>query len=93
VDSRGGAIDIEAAALLTAVAVEGLSDPDIEAAVKELRAARPYLFEGGAVAVAGGASMSPGVSRGGALDAAAEAASSGDRGALLRYLRMRRGSV
>ena len=91
--SRAGAIDIEAAALLTAVAVEGLSDPDIESAVKELRSTRPYLFEGGAVAAAGGASMSPGVSSGGAMDAAAEAASSGDRGALMRYLRMRRGAL
>jgi hypothetical protein len=91
--SAAGAVDIEAAALLTAVAIEGVEDADIEGAVAELRSEKPFLFasSGGVRGAAAGSSMAPAAAREGVTHAAAEAAATGDRAALLRYLRMRRG--
>ncbi|MFA7235867.1 MAG: hypothetical protein WC058_03295 [Phycisphaeraceae bacterium] len=85
------AVDLEAARLLTELAVEQMDEPDVAAAVEELRQRKPYLFRrrGG-----GGATLSPRPrpgNGGGTLDDAAEQASqSGDRRDLLRYLRLRR---
>lgn len=87
------AVDLEAARLLTELAVEQMDESDVAAAVEELRQRKPYLFRrrhsGG-----GGASLSPRPRPGngsGTLDDAAEQASqSGDRRDLLRYLRLRR---
>lgn len=85
--------DLEAARLLTEAAVAQMDEVDVEAAVSELRRRKPYLFRsvdrGGSP---GGRSQRY---RGGAGDqldeAAAEAAVSGNRRDLLRYLRLRRG--
>jgi hypothetical protein len=104
---EAGAIDLEAATLLAMVATgdagadrggggAGGSALDAEAVVEALREQRPFLFErrssrrsGAGMAGAGLAQEHAGL---GSLERAAEeAASSGDRGALLRYLRLRRG--
>jgi len=85
-------IDLEAARLLTEAAIEAMDEPDVEAAVSELRRRRPYLFRrserSGGGAMSG---KSRGANGGSGLDEAARAAvGSGDRRDLLRYLRMRR---
>ncbi len=91
------ALDAETVALLTEVAVSAMSEPDVRAAVEELRREKPFLFRGGARRRGPGASaMSAAVERGAGLGAelgelADEARASGDRGALLAYLRQRRG--
>ena len=95
------AVDLETARLLTEVAVSQMDDRDVAQAVRELRQRKPFLFKGGtkpdsrpparitrhigAMGAHAGAAVSP-------LRAFAnEAATTGDRGALLRYLRARRG--
>ena len=86
---RQGAIDVETAALLTEAAVSGMEKKDVKGAVAELRRGKPYLFHVATRASAMGgvpSEVSP------LEDAAAEARESGDRRALLRYLRMRRGA-
>ena len=86
------AIDLEAARLLTEVAVAQMDKPDVEAAVAELRERKPYLFRRDAGApVEAGMGARPRGGEAQQLSAAAEqAATTGDRRALLRYLRMRR---
>ena len=88
------AVDLEAARLLTERAVEQMDEPDVSAAVEELRRHRPYLFrrrEGGAGGGGGVMAAREEEGDGGEVSqAAAEAAASGDRRALLRYLRLRR---
>jgi hypothetical protein len=83
-----GALDVETAALLTEAAVAGLSAPDARAAVADLKRRKPFLFRtppSAAGAMAGHAAAA------GTLDqAAADARDSGDRRALLRYLRLKR---
>ncbi len=87
-------LDLEAARLLTEAAVLSMEEEDVEEAVKDLREKRPYLFretvrEGRKVNGGMGVRSRKGGSQG--LRHAAEQASvSGDRGDLLRYLRMRR---
>lgn len=83
------AIDLPAARLLTEAAIEQMSDGDVAEAVSDLRRHKPYLFRHRG---ARGGSLSPRPRHGhGQVDeAAAEAASSGDRRDLLRYLRLRR---
>lgn len=84
-----GAVDLETARLLTEASVAQMDEADAALAVDELRAAKPFLFapaaqRAGLAARLGDAGEDP-------LDeAAAEAAATGDRGALLRYLRLRR---
>jgi len=84
------AVDMEAAMLLTEAAVAQMEEPDVTAAIGELRRRRPYLFRqrrNGAAAMA--ARVGDGEDE--ALDTlAAEASASGDRRDLLRYLRMKR---
>ena len=85
------AIDLEAARLLTEVAVESMADPDIAEAVDDLRRHKPYLFrEKGSDP--GGLALAPRIE--GIDDPLAQAAEqaqhSGDRRDLLRYLRLRR---
>ncbi|MEX0886049.1 MAG: hypothetical protein WD009_06380 [Phycisphaeraceae bacterium] len=89
------AVDLEAARLLTECAVEQMDEPDVSAAVEELRRHRPYLFRrrvGGVGGVGGAGVMAAREEEdgGAATHAAAEAAASGDRRDLLRYLRLRR---
>lgn len=95
------AVDLETARLLTEVAVGQMDDRDVELAVRELRQRKPFLFKGGAKAGSGPARASRHVGAMGARSAAQapaalknfanEAAATGDRAALLRYLRARRG--
>lgn len=87
--SRQGAIDIETAALLTEAAVTAMPKPDVKAAISELRRGKPFLFR----TTPRVSAMSGAPSEASPLEgAAAEARESGDRRALLRYLRMRRGA-
>lgn len=86
---KQGAIDVETAALLTEAAVSGMDKPDARAAIAELKRGKPFLFRASPRASA----MSGVVEEASSLDrAAGEARASGDRRALLRYLRMRRGA-
>jgi alanyl-tRNA synthetase len=84
-------IDMEAVRLLTEQAVQQMDAPDVQTAVAELRQRRPYLFRqstsaaGSAMAARMDEEAMPASER-----AAEEAASSGDRRDLLRYLRLRR---
>lgn len=82
-----GAVDLETVALLTEAAVAGMEKADVAAAVKDLRRRKPFLFRTGP---AGGA-MGGRVEGEGLTAAAEEARESGDRNALLRYLRLKRG--
>lgn len=85
---RQGAVDVETAALLTEAAIAGLDKADARAAIAELKRKKPFLFAPPVRASA----MSGAVDHGSGLEEAAAAArDSGDRRALLRYLRMRRG--
>ncbi len=85
-------VDLESARLLTELALGQMPERDVATAVGELRRRKPFLFRsrrGGAMA---GAAMSAAATAGDpAEEAAEEAARTGDRGALLRYLRARRG--
>lgn len=84
-------VDMEAARLLTEVAVQSMDEPDLAEAVDDLRRHKPYLFhrEGRGV---GGLALAPRLE--GVDDPLAQAAEqaqhSGDRRDLLRYLRLRR---
>ena len=91
VDSQ--AIDLDATRLLTEMALTEMDEPDIHQAVSDLRMRKPLLFRA-AQPVA--ASLGP---KGQSLEplhpksleqAATEAHSTGNRTALMRYLRLRR---
>lgn len=89
--AEADAIDLETAALLTEAAVSQMDEADINAAVGELKRRKPFLF---ARRTPRSTVMAPRAQH----DARAEhlagareaAASTGDRAALLRYLRLRR---
>ncbi|MEM9083177.1 MAG: hypothetical protein AAGB34_06225 [Planctomycetota bacterium] len=87
---REGAIDLETARLMTELTMESMKEGDATAAVSALRRDKPFLFRK-RVGEAGGA-MSAKVSqeRMQAAEAGEQAARSGDRESLLRYLRARR---
>jgi hypothetical protein len=91
--AAAGAIDLEITAPLVERAVSAMDEPDIAAAVREVKAGKGFLFR----AVAGGgvrsAAMAGEPARAGLglEDLASDARTSGDRGDLLRYLRARRG--
>lgn len=89
--TRAGAIDLGAAELLLGADTGGAAEVDIAAAVRSLRERRPYLF---ALASRGagvdGASMGPAAPADELGEMATSARSTGDRAALLRYLRRRR---
>lgn len=90
------AVDLESARLLTEVAVAGLKDRDVKSAVADLKKRKPFLFRQRATSPVSAGAMSgapPRRDRAGAAseDAAEEAIRTGDRRALLRYLRARRG--
>ena len=86
--ARQGAIDLETAAMLTEAAVAGMGKADTKAAIADLKRGKPFLFRTPVRASA----MSGAVEADSGLENAATAArESGDRRALLRYLRMRRG--
>lgn len=85
------AIDLEAARLLTELSVSQMESKDAASAVADLKRRKPYLFRRMATRTPAGAAMSAAAGEGWPLEEAAAAARSGDRGALLRYLRARRG--
>lgn len=85
------AIDLDAARLLTERAVQEMDEPDVQAAVADLRRHKPYLFRKRTSEGHGG--MAPRLddeAMPAAEDLAHRAAVSGDRRDLLRYLRLRR---
>lgn len=85
-------IDLEAARLLTEVAIAGMDEADVELAVRDLKSHRPYLFkrkrtEHGSMS----RRVDPAVGASDDLtDAAVVASNTGHRRDLLRYLRLRR---
>ena len=87
------AVDLEAARLLTEVAVAQMDKADVKLAVEDLRKRKPYLFR--RTSGSGGSMTArPRPNQGHDLNQAAQAAAdSGDRRDLLRYLRMRRRTV
>jgi hypothetical protein len=97
------AVDLETARLLTELAVSQMDDRDVALAVRDLRQRKPFLFKNAAKSDprAGGARPTRHLGAMGARDTtnqpsplrnfANEAAQTGDRTALLRYLRARRG--
>ena len=85
------ALDLETATILTAAAVEGMDEPDVAIAVRDLQRRKPFLFRTslsrGSVMSAADAPREDSV-----LGEVAETARrTGDRRELLRYLRMKRG--
>ncbi len=99
---EAGAADVETARLLTELAVSRMEAPDVRAAVADLAQAKPCLFgrrpaapgalgtTARALAGASGARLPDGPGAPDMSALAEEAALSGDRAALLRYLRLRR---
>ena len=89
--AQSDAVDLEVARLLTEAAVETMDEPDVKLAIDDLRRHKPYLFRhrpgGSASAMSAHVSDDRGST---ARGAAAQAAVSGDRRDLLRYLRLRR---
>ncbi len=82
-------IDLEAARLLTQIAVAEMDEPDLELAVQDLRQSKPYLFR--TPQVTQGSAMSPEVEpHTREIQAADRAAMTGDRRDLLAYLRLKR---
>ncbi len=84
-------VDLEAARLLTEQAVLMMDEPDVTMAVKDLKRHKPYLFR--RRTEAGSSAMAPTIETPGhdpAELAAQDAARTGDRRDLLRYLRVRR---
>ena len=84
------AIDLESARLLTEVALGGESD--IEGAVADLRRRKPFLFRSRGVRAGPAPGGRAPQAAEGLIEAAEEAARTGDRRALLRYLDLRRGA-
>jgi signal recognition particle GTPase len=88
--SESDAVDLEVTRLLTEAAVEMMEDPDIREVVEDLRRHKPYLFRKQSVkaTVMGAHPRGPGRSE--VNQAAEQAAATGNRRDLLRYLRLRR---
>jgi hypothetical protein len=87
------AIDLDAAALLAEAAIGAQAQPDIAAAVADLKRTRPFLFKAPpppprSASMAGIPSDAPSTLE----EAATAARESGDRRILLRYLRLKRSS-
>lgn len=85
------ALDLETATILTAAAIEGMDEPDVAIAVRDLQRRKPFLFRTrpnqASVMSAADAPREDSV-----LGEVAETARrTGDRRELLRYLRMKRG--
>lgn len=88
------AIDLESARLLTELAINQSRSTDLRGAVGDLRRRKPFLFRARHAGAASRASATLGPAlppADPADEAAQEAASTGDRAALLRYLRAKRG--
>jgi len=90
------AVDLESARLLTEAAVTAMTDRDVKSAIADLRKRKPFLFRARPAAPpspAGAMSSAPPprAQRDSMESAADDAARTGDRRALLRYLKARRG--
>jgi hypothetical protein len=82
------AIDLETATLLTEAAVAGMDEPDAAVAVADLKRRKPFLFRAPGTR---GSTMSPVPDEASEADEAARIArETGDRRALLSYLRLKR---
>lgn len=89
---ESGTVDLESSRLLTELALQRMSERDVALAVGELRRRKPFLFRSRAAGARGSAAMSPAApAPDPAEQSAQEASRTGDRGALMRYLRARRG--
>lgn len=93
-----GAIDAETVAVLAELALGQMDEPDVRGAIEGLKKAKPFLFSrrtGGTGTAAVRTAMSAAIEPEGAGavlgDLAEEARASGDRRALLAYLRGKRG--
>lgn len=86
---RQGAIDLETTVLLTEAAVASMPKTDVAAAVADLKRRKPFLFRG---SKPGGsmASLRDGAVPDESASLAAQARASGDRAALMRYLKSKR---
>ena len=88
--SEADAVDLDAARLLTEAAVAQMDEPDVATAVDDLQRHKPYLFRQiSRSATAMGLAEDEGYA---AHEAAEQAAATGHRRDLLRYLRLRRGA-
>jgi hypothetical protein len=84
--------DIDTAVLVAQSVLAQMEEPDIKAAVAELRTSKPFLFRT-SPAVSAMSGRVPSAGPGAVLgDLADEARESGDRALLLQYLRARRGN-
>lgn len=81
------ALDLETARMLTEAALAGADEPDVAGAVAELKRRKPFLFASERPAGAMSGHVRPTDER---QRLAEDARATGDRGALLRYLRARR---
>ena len=87
--TRVGAIDLETALLLTEAAVCDMPEADVQAAVAELKRRKPFLFKQTRAASAMSSAIDP--SEPSTIElAAGDARVTGDRKALLKYLRIKR---
>ena len=82
-------VDVEVARLLTEAAVEVMDQPDVAAAIADLRRSKPYLFRNRRAEAGAMSARTRGPSQT-VITAAEQAASTGSRHDLLRYLRLRR---
>ncbi len=96
-----GAVDLETAVLLAELSLSSTDAATPDSAVTELRASKPFLFKHAGHGSATSPWPSPGAisaamaahattNNDALASAAEEAAATGDRGALLRYLQLRR---
>ena len=86
------AMDLESARLLTELALGQMDDADVHTAVSELRQRKPFMFKTKRSRSLSAMSGSPRQAADSLADVAQEAARTGDRRALLRYLQIRRGA-
>ena len=89
---RSQAVDVEAARLLTEAAVAQMKEPDVVKAIGELKKRKPFLFRPArpqASAMTASAKPAPSDEL---TQIAEQARQTGDKRALLQYLRARRGA-
>src|SRR4051812_21360442 len=90
--SRSGTVDIEAARLMTEAAVAQMKEPDVAKAIADLKKRKPFLFRP-ARTPSSSMSAAPKPAPNDELAQIAEQArATGDKRALLMYLRARRGA-
>lgn len=88
--AQAQALDLETAALLTEAAVAQMAEADVGAAIADLKRRKPFLFRQAPRPGAMSPAPRAAAPRDTLADAASAARDSGDRRALLEYLRLRR---